>query len=139
MHREGSTVLGGIELGKRTRIPAAFLSFGAKVCHPIFGLACRNDEHDRPLTGFEAKIGYLPHTAGAICDVNLRAGLLPRHGTYRKTWQPCVISRSNVGNQRRAAREAAELHGGSRPARWIDGLALSFEDEQPTHKEIFPF
>jgi hypothetical protein len=96
MYREGSTVLGGVELGKRTQSPATFFRLGIKVCHPSFGIPCRNDELDRPLTGFEAEIGYFPHTASTVCYVNLRTGLLLRHGAYRETWQRLEIMSSNA-------------------------------------------
>jgi hypothetical protein len=79
MYREGSTVFGGVELGKRTQTPATFFCLGVKVRHPSFGILCRNYELDRPLTGFQAKIGYLPHPTGTVCYVNLRARFLFRH------------------------------------------------------------
>src|SRR5260221_14267929 len=93
MYGESPAILGGIELGKRTRTPAAFFRFGVKVCHPSLDMFGRNDELDRPLIGVEAKIGYLPHTAGAICDVNLRAGFSLRHGNY---WNTREFMRLNV-------------------------------------------
>lgn len=85
MHREGSTVLGGLKLGKRTQIPPTFFGLGAEVCHPNFGILCRYDKLDGPVTGFEAKIGHLPHTAGTV--VNLRTGLLLRHEAYRNSFK----------------------------------------------------
>jgi hypothetical protein len=96
MDRESSTVLGSVELGKATRIPATFFRLCVKVCHPSFGIFCRNDALNRPLNVFESEIGYLPYTACAVRYVNLRIGLLLRHGGYRQTWQRSEIMRSNL-------------------------------------------
>src|SRR5258707_1235725 len=87
MHRESSTVFGGLQLGNRTGTPATFFGLGAEVCHPNFGLRCGHDKLDGPFTGFESNIGDLPHAARTICDVNLCTGLLLRHGAYRKSFK----------------------------------------------------
>ena len=81
MYRERSTVLGTIELRKSTRTPASLFHLGAEVCHPSLCILCWNDKLDRPLTGFEAKIGNWPHTAGTIGDLSLSARLLLWHWT----------------------------------------------------------
>src|SRR6266540_2921867 len=95
MHRQSSTVLGGLELGERTRTPATFFDLGAKVCHPSLSILCRYDKVDGPLAGFEAEIGHLPHTAGTVCDVNLCTGFLLWHLAYRKCfkiWRSCDLT-----------------------------------------------
>ena len=54
---------------------------GAEVCHPSLCILGWNNKLDRPLTGFKAKIGNRPHTAGTIGDLNLSARLLLWHWT----------------------------------------------------------
>jgi hypothetical protein len=49
------------------------------VCHPSLCILCWNDKFDRPLSGFEAKIGNWPYTAGTIGDLNLSVRLLLWH------------------------------------------------------------
>jgi hypothetical protein len=61
------------------------------VCHPSLGTLCGNDNLDRPLIGLEAKIGDGAHTAGAIGDMNLSAGLLLWHGTFGKGLRLCDV------------------------------------------------
>ena len=81
MYRECSTVLGTIELRNSTPTPASVFYLGAEVCHPSLCILGANDTLNRPLTGFEAKIGDWPHTAATIRDQKLSARLLLWHWT----------------------------------------------------------